>query len=131
MLRKILFIHIVFFALLFCASLASADQKHHKSHGFASKHKMADHACPLNHSHPGLPCPHSTKHQGKPGCHIGVDCGGLPLTAIPIPNISKNQFIGNYSIPLTKKDSYSIPFFKIPVFEFIYSDPLDHPPRSI
>ncbi len=131
MLRKIFIILIATLAFLFCASVSSAGHKHYKSPGFASKHKMADHSCPLNHSHAGLPCPHSTKHQGKQGCLIGVDCGGSPLTAIPFPNISKNQFISSHSISLTKKENYSILNFKTPLFEFIFLDSLDPPPKFI
>lgn len=133
--RSIVYIF-AFLVFLVWTSGASASPFHEHEHGkkgASVEVSKAQHACPMNHAQKGLPCPHIQSKKGNSKeCQIAPDCGGAPLGSIPASvNLSKNLLSIFDLSSLTPADKTESLFYSSSSYQFNFSSPLDHPPKSL
>lgn len=128
--------HIVcaFLMVIIWNSGASASPFHkHEKNASLTVSKTGHHVCEMKHSHDGLICPHlQNKNENHKECHIGPDCGGLPLGATPSSiDYSKNllSFFNNSSLTITNKAESIFSFVSIYKYDFPFQ--LDPPPKLL
>jgi len=114
---------------------ASVSHDHHEEifdSPFNAESKNQSLHCPLEKRHlNGQVCPHRNARDNKKEVRIAADCGGSPNAAVPATlNFSKNNVLiaVDFIIP-DFKNTENI-FVSSNFFQPLFSDRIDHPPRS-